>query len=50
VWPGDTLDASAKVTALANRDGIHFAEFEVTTVNQNGVQVLSGYAEARIDP
>ena len=49
VWPGDTLDASATVTALALRDGVHFAEFEVSTVNQNGVQVLSGYAEARIE-
>jgi hypothetical protein len=25
-------------------------ELDVSTVNQDGVQVLSGYAEARVDP
>lgn len=46
VWPGDALDATATVTAV--EDGI--AKFDVKTVNQNGVEVLSGYAEARVDP
>ena len=45
VWPGDTLDSTATVTEVA--DGL--AKFDVKTVNQNGVEVLSGYAEARID-
>ena len=45
VWPGDTLDATATVTEVAG--GI--ARFDVKTVNQNGVEVLSGYAEARVD-
>ena len=45
VWPGDTLDASATVTEVAG--GI--AKFDVKTVNQNGVEVLAGYAEARVD-
>src|SRR3954469_4876187 len=45
VWPGDTLDATATVTEVA--DGR--AKFDVKTVNQNGVEVLSGYAEARVD-
>ena len=45
VWPGDTLDSTATVTEVA--DGI--AKFDVKTVNQNGVEVLSGYAEARVD-
>lgn len=46
VWPGDTLDATATVTEVA--DGI--AKFDVSTKNQDGVEVLSGYAEARVDP
>jgi acyl dehydratase len=50
VFPGDTLDAKATVKALSERDGMKLVEFDVTTFNQNGVEVLSGYAEARIDP
>src|SRR5512135_726457 len=50
VWPGDTLDSTATVKALGERDGRKVVELDVSTVNQNGVQVLSGYAEARIDP
>lgn len=50
VFPGDTLDASATVKAVSDKDGVKIAEFEVKTVNQNGVEVLSGYAEARLDP
>ena len=46
VFPGDTLDATATVKSVEN--GI--AEFDVKTVNQNGVEVLSGYAAARVDP
>jgi acyl dehydratase len=45
VWPGDTLDASATVTEVANG----LVKFDVSTKNQDGVEVLSGYAEARID-
>ena len=50
VWPGDTLDSTATVKAIEERAGQKFVELDVSTVNQNGVQVLSGYAEARIDP
>ena len=50
VWPGDTLDATATVKAINERDGNKFVELDVATVNQSGTQVLSGYAEARIDP
>ena len=50
VWPGDTLDATATVKALGERDGRKVVELDVSTVNQNGVQVLSGYAEAQVDP
>ena len=45
VFPGDTLDATAKVTAVA--DGI--VELEIATVNQDGVVVLKGDAKARVD-
>src|SRR5579872_5424523 len=50
VWPGDTLDATATVKAVGERNGTKIVELDVSTVNQSGVQVLSGYAEARIDP
>jgi len=50
VWPGDTLDAKATVIAISQRDGATFVELDVATTNQNGVEVLSGYAEARVDP
>jgi acyl dehydratase len=46
VWPGDTLDSTATVKAV--HDGL--VELDVSTKNQNGVEVLSGYAEARVDP
>ena len=45
VWPGDTLDATATVTAVG--DGL--VELDVSTINQDGVEVLSGTAQARID-
>ena len=45
VWPGDTLEATATVTEV----GGGIAKFDVKTTNQNGVEVLSGYAEARVD-
>jgi acyl dehydratase len=46
VWPGDTLDATATVKEL--KDGL--VELDIETKNQAGVVVLSGYAEARVDP
>jgi acyl dehydratase len=49
VWPGDTLDSTATVKALTEKDGVTVVELDVKTVNQNGVEVLNGYAEARID-
>jgi acyl dehydratase len=50
VWPGDTLEGTATVTAITEKDGVTLVELDLSTVNQNGVQVLSGQAEARIDP
>ena len=45
VFPGDTLDATATVTAVEG--GI--VELDVSTVNQEGVEVLKGSAKARVD-
>ena len=45
VFPGDTLNATATVTEIA--DGI--VALDVSTVNQNGVEVLKGTAKARVD-
>jgi acyl dehydratase len=50
VWPGDTLDATATVKAVIERDGMKLVELDISTVNQDGMQVLGGYAEARVDP
>ncbi len=50
VWPGDTLDATATVKAVKDEGGVKVVELDVATVNQDGVTVLSGYAEARVDP
>ena len=38
------------MTAVTERDGKMFVSLDVATTNQNGVEVLSGYAEARVDP
>jgi acyl dehydratase len=51
VWPGDTLIATAEVTAVREQgDGTPVAEFAVSTTNQDGVEVLTGTAAARLDP
>ena len=49
VWPGDTLDASATVTRVFEDGGARLVDLDVVTVNQNGVEVLKGYAQARVD-
>jgi acyl dehydratase len=50
VWPGDTLTATATVKAIREEGGRHFVDLDVSTVNQDGAEVISGYASARIDP
>lgn len=45
VWPGDTLHSTATVDKVA--DGL--VELSVSTTNEAGDVVLSGYAVARID-
>jgi acyl dehydratase len=50
VWPGDTLKSTATVTAIREEGGRTFVDLTVSTINQNGREVLNGYATARIDP
>jgi len=50
VWPGDTLDATATVAALREEGGQHLADITLSTVNQDGREVMTGTATARIDP
>ena len=49
VWPGDTLDATATVEAVREENGEHFVDLAISTVNQDGAQVVSGTATARVD-
>jgi acyl dehydratase len=49
VWPGDTLTATATVTAIELRDGVATVDLDVATKNQDGVDVFTGTASARVD-
>jgi acyl dehydratase len=50
VWPGDSLTAKATVEAIRKEGGQSFVDLNVSTVNQDGAEVVSGYASARLDP
>lgn len=50
VWPGDTLDTTSTVTAIREEAGQHYVDLTLSTVNQDGKEVLNGTATARIDP
>ncbi len=51
VWPGDSLTATATVSAVrTDDDGTPVADFDVVTVNQHGEPVVTGSATARLDP
>lgn len=47
VWPGDDLTAKAEITEIT---GDNLVELVITTVNQDGAEVFTGTATARIDP
>ena len=49
VFPGDDLTTTATVEAVHEGDEPS-VELKVSTANQNGVEVFSGSAAARIDP
>lgn len=50
VWPGDTLTGTATVEELRREGDAHLVDLAVSTRNQEGTEVLSGYATARVDP
>ena len=47
VWPGDDLTARAEIAEIT---GDNLVELLITTVNQDGAEVFTGTATARIDP
>ena len=49
VWPGDTLTAKATVEALREEKGEHIVDLAISTINQDGQEVLRGQASARVD-
>jgi acyl dehydratase len=49
VWPGDTLTAIAKVAELRKEGGQNYVDLVLSTVNQDGKEVMTGNATARID-
>jgi acyl dehydratase len=49
VWPGDDLTATATVEAVREEDGQHLVDLVVRTTNQDGREVFSGQATARVD-
>ncbi len=46
VWPGDDLKAKAVVDAIRQEGGETLVDMTITTTNQKGDVVLSGYATA----
>ena len=50
VWPGDTLTAKATVQAIREEGGEQVVDLTLSTVNQDGREVVSGTATARVDP
>lgn len=49
VWPGDSLTATATVEAIREADGVSLVDLSVSTVNQDGAEVVKGSATARLD-
>jgi acyl dehydratase len=49
VWPGDTLDSAATVEAIRDEGGEKVVDLKLSTTNQDGKEVVSGTATARID-
>jgi acyl dehydratase len=49
VWPGDDLKAKAVVEAVRQEKGETLVDLTITTTNQKGDVVVSGYATARVE-
>ena len=50
VWPGDTLDVTSTVAAIREEGAQRYVDLTLSTTNQDGKEVVSGTATARIDP
>ena len=50
VWPGDTLTATATVESIEDTPAGPVARFAVRTVTQDGTEVVTGTATARLEP
>ncbi|MGW0761491.1 MaoC family dehydratase [Streptomyces sp. NPDC002814] len=50
VWPGDTLTATATVESVEDTPAGPVAHFSLRTVNQDGGEVVTGTATARLEP
>ena len=50
VYPGDDLTTTARVEAINAVGGEPVVELSLSTVNQDGAEVFSGHATARVDP
>jgi acyl dehydratase len=50
VWPGDTLDSTATVEAIRDESGQKLVDLKLSTTNQDGKEVVTGTATARVDP
>ncbi len=49
VWPGDTLTARATVETVREENSQNLVALAVSTVNQEGKEVIRGQATARVD-
>lgn len=50
VFPGATLTAKATISAIREEDGQAIADIDVSTTNEEGIEVIKGTASARLDP
>ena len=50
VFPGATLTAKATVRDIREEDGSMIADLDVSTTDEEGVEVIKGKASARLDP
>src|SRR6202000_2103168 len=50
VWPGDTLDTMITVEGVRQEGSQNLVDLKLSTVNQDGKEVVSGSATARVDP
>ena len=49
VWPGDTLTTRITVEAIRDQEDPPLVDVAISTVNQNGEEVLAGSATAKLE-